>query len=109
MDGSYGVTMRGQADVVALPIDRVAEIRQAEHFLALLDHQKAKVCERLEAQLDAMARTQGTGDQCARRRRRRVIEALESERRMIDRMRHALRVRLGLPTLGPAAGSAATH
>jgi hypothetical protein len=107
MDGSYGVGMRGQAEVVALPIDRVAEIRQAEYFLTLLDHQKTEVGERLEAQLDALARPECADNLFDVRRRRRVVDALKSELRMIDRMRHALRVRLGLPTPAPGLGAAA--
>jgi hypothetical protein len=41
------------------------------------------------------------------RRRRRSVEQLESELRMIDRMRHAVRVRLGLPSLAPRLCTAA--
>ena len=100
------VLRRGQAQVVALPIERVAEFRQAEYFLAMLDDQKAKVCDRWEAQLDAVARPECADNQFKVRRRRRGVNALESELRMIDHMRHALRVRLGLPTLAPGLRTA---
>jgi hypothetical protein len=106
MNELYGVAMHGQAGVVALPAERDAEAAQAEYFLAMLNHHRVAVCQRLEAHLDALARSQGTGDECARRRRRRVTEALESELRMIDRMRLALRVRLGLPTTDAALRTA---
>ena len=109
MDGSYGVATPGQAEVVAFPIERVAEIKQAEYFLAPLDQQRAGVCERLEAQLNALARPECADDLFEARRTRGVVETLKSELRMIDRMRHALRVRLGLPTLAPGLRVAATH
>jgi hypothetical protein len=100
--------MRGNAQVVVFPVEQVAEIEQAEYFLALLDRQKATACKRLEAHLDAAA-SQGDGDECARRRRRRAVDALKSEIGMIDRMRHALRVRLGLPTLTRPTDIATRH
>jgi predicted RNase H-like nuclease (RuvC/YqgF family) len=99
MEGSYGVAMRGQAEVVALPIEPVADLQQAEYFLTLLDNQKAKVCEQLETQLDTVARHERDGHDHEVRRSRRRIDALTSELRMIDQMRQRLRVRLGLPTL----------
>jgi hypothetical protein len=72
--------------------DMVAGTQQAEYFLALLDQHRAELCEHLKAQPE-----------------RRAIEALVSELRMIDRMCHALRVRLGLPTLDPALRTTATQ
>jgi hypothetical protein len=85
------------SDRAVVPVLRHADMRQAEYFWRLLDARKAEVCELLEAQLEAQQ-----GSQCDRagaRRRQRLVRALESELRSLDRMLVALRVGLGLPTL----------
>ena len=82
-----------------MPMGESADIKQAEYFKQLLDHRKSEVCERLEAELDALERVQRTGCADGVRRHRRMVNALEAELRTIDRLVLALRVRLGMPTL----------
>ena len=97
--GVYVVRMSEGAEVARFPLWREADLAQAEYFWRLLDARKAEVCERLEAQLDALARFQRAGDLGGVRRHRRIVKTLESEVATMDRMLVALRVRLGLPTL----------
>jgi hypothetical protein len=93
------VPMSGRAAAAGYALERGADIQQAEYFVALLDRRKAEVCELLELHLDALARFQRVGDLAGLRRKRRVVRTFESELGSIDGMLHALRVRLGWPTL----------
>ena len=76
-----------------------ADLQQAEYFWRILDSRKAEVCERLEAEFDALARVNRAGCLEGSRRHRRAVKTLEAELRTLDRMLVALRVELGLPTL----------
>ena len=76
-----------------------ADLQQAEYFWRILDSRKAEVCERLEAEFDALARVNRAGCREGSRRHRRAVKTLEAELRTLDRMLVALRVELGLPTL----------
>jgi hypothetical protein len=86
-------------EVANSPVLREGDLRQAEYFRQMLDGRKAEICEQLEAELDALARFQSAGDAARAGRHRRLVKALESELRTVDRMLLAVRVRLGLPTL----------
>ena len=87
------------ANVADWPGRPDADMQQAEYFWRMLDGRKAEICDLLEGQLDALASFQRAGDLGGVRCHRRIMEALESELRTVDRMLLALRVRLGLPTL----------
>lgn len=95
--GVYLVRMG--VEVATRPVRGTADTDQAEYFRGLLDRRKCEVCERLEAELDALARVQRSGCLGGIRRHRRMVKALEAELRTVDGMLVALRVRLGLPTL----------
>jgi hypothetical protein len=94
----YVVPISKGVTVVKIPAPS-ADLQQAEYFRRILDSRKAEVCERLEAEFDALARVQRAGCLDASRRHRRAVKTLEAELRTLDRMLVALRVELGLPTL----------
>lgn len=71
-----------------------ADEKQAEYFLRLLDDRRAALCALLDVQLRDSARYEHIGGMSGVRRKRRIIKALDSEARSIDRMRNALRFRL---------------
>jgi hypothetical protein len=59
----------------------------------LLDGQLTELCARLVDQRRALVRYEHIGDMSGVRRKRRIIKALESDARTVERMRNALRFR----------------
>ena len=67
-----------------------ADREQAEVFRMMLDQERAGLSELLDAQRGLLARYEDAGDRAQVLRMRRVISAIESEVRSIDRMIGAL-------------------
>jgi len=72
-----------------------ADRDQADYFHELLGRKRAELDERIDKLHVQLARLDRVHDERAVRSRRRIIKALESEARSIDRMRNALGLRLG--------------
>lgn len=72
----------------------IADREQAHYFNELLGRQRAELNERLDALRAQVMQLDRAGDTTAVRHKQRVIKALESEVRVIDRMRNALSLRL---------------
>jgi hypothetical protein len=70
-----------------------ADEKQAEYFLRLLDGQLTELCARLDDQRRALVRYEHIGDMSGVRRKRRIIKALDSDARTVERMGNALRSR----------------
>ncbi len=73
-----------------------ADLQQAHYFHELLAHKRAELDEQLDDIQVELFRLDRMGDVRGVRSKRRIIKALESEARSIDRMRKALSLRLGL-------------
>jgi hypothetical protein len=78
-------------DCAPLP---TADLQQGHYFHELLSHERAELDERIQELHAELARLDRVGDVAGVRSNRRIIKALESEGRLIDRMRNALRARL---------------
>jgi hypothetical protein len=71
-----------------------ADEKQAEYFVRLLDGQLAELRAKLDDQRRALVRYEHIGDMSGVRRKQRIIKALDSDARSIERMCNALRFRL---------------
>jgi hypothetical protein len=71
-----------------------SEIEQVEYFYALLSEQRTAVREKLDRLYAALARSERGGHLSSLRRKRLLIRAMESDIQAIDRMLHALGIRL---------------
>ena len=86
------MTINGRA--VMLPVDRGADIHQPEVFCGLLAERRAQLCDRLDEETTRLARYELSRDSFGARFSRQWIREIGTEIREIDRMTHALRVRL---------------
>jgi hypothetical protein len=80
---------------------RSADMQQAAYFHDLLSQHRAEICENLDEHRAALAHDERRGDVSGARHKRRIIKALETEIRTIDRMLRALVVHLDMPTRRP--------
>ena len=81
---------------------RRADMQQAAYFHDLLSQQRAEICEDLDHHKTALTNDEDRGDVSGARRKRRIIKALETEIRTIDRMLRALNIQLDMPTRPPS-------
>ena len=80
--------------IVASPVEFSAQIRQAEVFYSSLAQLRAEVCDQLDEQARKLAHYERVHDAEGVLRQHRRITAIGAEIREIDRMMHALGVRL---------------
>jgi hypothetical protein len=71
-----------------------ADLQQAHYFHTLLGDERAELEEQLDQLHTELLTLDRIGDEHGVRTKRRIIKALESEARSIDRMRKALSARL---------------
>ena len=86
------VHIRGR--VATLPVEREADIKQAEVFHQMLAERRAELCDRLDQQAVRLARDERRHDSAGVRRKRLRIKEIGAEIGDIDRMLHTLGVRL---------------
>ena len=77
-----------------LPIEREADVQQAEVFHALLVQRRAALCDRLDLQVVELERYEPSHDTAGVRRKRLRIKETGAEIREIDRMLRGLQIRL---------------
>lgn len=86
--------MSNRGLIVTFPIERRPDVAQAEVFRSLLAERRGELCDRLDEQAIELARYERGHDSAGARRHRLRIKEIGTEIREIDRMMHALTVRL---------------
>ena len=99
---SYRIAVR-DGDAAHMAGSRSADMEQAAYFHDLLSQQRAEICEELDEHLAALTNYEHGSDVSGVRYKRRIIKALETEIRTIDRMLRALSIRLDMPTRPPSS------
>jgi hypothetical protein len=79
---------------IPLPVQREADVAQAQIFHSMLAARRAVLCEHLDLQAERLARHERNRDSAGVRRKRLRIKEIGAEIRDIDRMVHGLMVRL---------------
>ena len=90
----YLTSVTNGGRIVTWPVDREADIEQAQVFHSLLAERRAQLCDRLDEQAVKLARYEHSRDSAGARRKRLRIKEIGAEIRDIDRMMQGLMGRL---------------